>query len=93
MNSMSGCDIRLVFTLLKCLSLPYILGVDPPFKKFVRLGHTGTIKLVFRVTMWKIFLNNTDRTLDVAFSRLKGFSFTITLRQRPKGVTRILSVL
>ena len=30
----------------------------------------------------------TDRTLDVVFSRLRGFLFTITLRQTPKGVTR-----
>jgi len=28
--------------------------------------------------------NNTDRTLDVVFSRFKGFSVTITLRQKPK---------
>ncbi len=26
--------------------------------------------------------------LDVVFSRFRGFSFTITLRQKPKGVTR-----
>ena len=31
-------------------------------------------------------INKTDRTLDVVFSRFSGFSFTITLRQRPKGV-------
>ena len=30
----------------------------------------------------------TDRTLDVIFSRFRGFSFTITPRQKPKGVTR-----
>jgi len=28
----------------------------------------------------------TDRTLDVFFVRLWGFSFTITLRQKLKGV-------
>ena len=28
--------------------------------------------------------NNTDRTLDVVFSRFKGFLFTITLRQNYK---------
>ena len=27
--------------------------------------------------------------LDVVFSRFRGFSFTITLRKKPKGVTRI----
>ena len=31
--------------------------------------------------------NNTDRTLDDVLSRYRGFSFTITLRQSPKGVT------
>ena len=36
--------------------------------------------------------NNTDRRLDVVFSRLRGFSFTIIMRQRPKGVTRMLSI-
>ena len=35
--------------------------------------------------------NNTDRTLDVVFSRFRGFSFTITLRQKPKWVRRRLS--
>ena len=30
----------------------------------------------------------TDRTLDVVFSRFRGFSFTITLSQKPKGVPR-----
>ena len=34
---------------------------------------------------------NTDRTLDVVFSRFRGFSFIITLRQKPKEVTRMLS--
>ena len=29
---------------------------------------------------------NTDRTLDVVFSRFRGFSFTITLRQKSKVV-------
>ena len=28
----------------------------------------------------------TDKTLDVVFSRFRGFSFTITLRQKSKGV-------
>ena len=37
-------------------------------------------------------INNTDRTLDVVFSRLRDYSFTITLRQRPKGVTCMLSL-
>ena len=32
--------------------------------------------------------NNTDRTLDVVFSRFRGFSFTITLRQKHKRVPR-----
>ena len=32
----------------------------------------------------------TDRTLDIVFLRFLGFSFTITLRQKPKGVTRML---
>ena len=34
----------------------------------------------------------TDRTLDVVFSRFSSISFTITLRQKPKGVTRIIWV-
>ena len=33
-------------------------------------------------------INITDGTLDVVFSRFRGFSFTISLRQKPKGVTR-----
>ena len=37
-------------------------------------------------------INDTDRKLDVVFSRDRGFSFTITLMQRPKGVSRMLSV-
>ena len=36
--------------------------------------------------------NNTDKILDVVFSRFRGFSFTKTLRQRPKGVTHMLSL-
>ena len=43
-------------------------------------------------TIWWIhsLINNTDKTLDVVFSILWwGFSFIITLRQRPKGVTRV----
>ena len=35
---------------------------------------------------------NKDRTQDVAFSRFRVFSFTITLRQKPKGVTHMLSL-
>ena len=35
-------------------------------------------------------INITDRTLDVVFSRFRGFSFTKTLRQKPKGITRML---
>ena len=30
----------------------------------------------------------TDRALDVVFSRFRGLSFTLTLRQKPKGVPR-----
>ena len=38
--------------------------------------------------------NNTDRPLYVLFSRFSGFTFTISLRQKPKGVrTDSLSVL
>ena len=33
--------------------------------------------------------NNIDKTLDVVFSRFRGFSFTITLRQKPKKVMRM----
>ena len=33
--------------------------------------------------------DNTDRTLYVVDSKFRGFSFTITLRQRHKGFTRI----
>ena len=33
-------------------------------------------------------INNTDRKIDVVFSRLNGFSFTIILRQKPEGVPR-----
>ena len=33
-------------------------------------------------------INNTDRTLYVVFSRFRDFSFAITFRQRPEGVTR-----
>ena len=34
---------------------------------------------------------NTDRILDVIL-RFKSFSFTVTLRQKPKGITRMLSL-
>ena len=33
--------------------------------------------------------NKKDRTHDVVFSRFRGFSFTITLRKKPKGVTHM----
>ena len=36
--------------------------------------------------------NNTDKTLNVVFSRIRGFSFTITQWQKPKRVTRMLSL-
>ena len=36
--------------------------------------------------------NNTTITLDVVFSRFRVFSFTITLRQKPKRATRMLSL-
>ena len=46
--------------------------------------------------LWEKFshrlINNTERTLDVVFSRFRDFSFTRTLRQKPKGVTRMLSL-
>ena len=32
--------------------------------------------------------NNTDRTPDVFFSKFRDFSFTITLRQKPKGLRK-----
>ena len=35
-----------------------------------------------------ITITNTDKTIDVVFSGFRGFSFTITLRQKPKGVQR-----
>ena len=45
-------------------------------------------KTLSNLDITKIEINyNTDRTLDVVFSRFRGFSFTITLRQKPKGVT------
>ena len=34
--------------------------------------------------------NNPDRKLDVVFSRFSSFSFTMILRQWPKGVKRML---
>ena len=34
----------------------------------------------------------TDSTLDVVFSRFRSISFTITLREKPNGVTRIIWV-
>ena len=38
------------------------------------------------------YLMLTDRTLDVVYSRFRGISFTITLREKPKEVSRMLSV-
>ena len=37
--------------------------------------------------------NNTDKTLDFVFTRSRRFSFTITLWQKPKGVTCIFLCL
>ena len=42
-------------------------------------------------SIFPLINNNTERTLDVVFSRFRGFLFTISLRQKSKGVTRILS--
>ena len=46
-------------------------------------------EIFIKATLRDQFNDNTDRTLDVVFSRFRGFSFTITMRQKPKGVTRI----
>ena len=43
-------------------------------------------KLAYILIGVSIFLNIIDITLDVVFSIFWGFSFTITLRQRPKGL-------
>ena len=59
-------------------------------KLIIRLQHLNfsSVALILKTLM----KTNTDRTLDVVFSRFRGFSFTITLRQKPKGVTRMLSL-
>ena len=46
--------------------------------------------MVFFITAGKHhrLIKKTDRTLDVAFSRFEWNSFTITLRQNPRGVSR-----
>ena len=49
------------------------------------------IGTTYKLHLEHMINNNTDRTLDVVFSRFRGFSFTITLRLEPKGVTRMLS--
>ena len=46
-------------------------------------------KLAYILIGVSIFLNIIDITLDVVFSIFWGFSFTITLRQRPKGLTHM----
>jgi len=39
------------------------------------------------ITRYRTRINNiTDRTPDLVCSRYRGSSFTITLRQKPKGV-------
>ena len=43
------------------------------------------------VFLYHRLIKITDRKLDVVFSRFRGFSFTITLRQTPKGDARMLS--
>ena len=54
----------------------------------LNVKHNGNNIRILRILQSQ-FNNNTDRTLDVVFSRFRGFSFTITLRQRLKGVTRM----
>ena len=49
------------------------------------------LKRLLRICILSQIKNSTNRTLDVVFSRFNCFSFTITLRQKPKEVTRVLS--
>ena len=39
--------------------------------------------------IYPLINNNTDRTLDVVFAIFKGILFTITVSQKPEGVTRM----
>ena len=41
-----------------------------------------------KVLLLRLITILVDRTIDVVFSRFRVFSFTITLRKKPKGVTR-----
>ena len=57
-----------------------------------RMRNIFNNKILF-ITFIPQINNNTDRRLDVVFQDLGGFSFTITLRKKPKGVNRMLSIL
>ena len=51
-----------------------------------------TVVLAKIISVNHRLINKTNRTLDVVFYRFRSFSFTITLRQKPKEVTRMLSL-
>ena len=62
----------------------YILSYTSYFEKLQNLSfslyYTHYVVQILRIIFPQIY-NNTDRTLDVVFSRFRGFSFTITMRQ------------
>ena len=65
---------------------------DCKLSKLAKKGFTLTGRKTRVWILWLSFIHrlitNTDRTLDVVFSRFKVFSFTVILRQKPNGVTR-----
>ena len=64
-----------------------------PNKKKGKIFSSNTsVVLAKIVSVNHRLINKTDRTLDVVFYRFRSFSFTITLRQKPKEVTRMLSL-
>ena len=67
------------FSNLKLLELKYLWKCLRCFSKNCSVATIATID----------YFTIPDRTLDVVFSKFRGFSFTITLRQQPKGVRRI----
>ena len=60
------------------------------YNSFVGVKNLFVYVFLHTVVFSHRLISNTDRALEVVFSIFRGFPFTITLRQRPKGVTRML---
>ena len=74
----------------KCLSKIILFKDFSDILSFLK--YLKTFRASSNITDYALIKSNTDRTLNVFFQIFKGLPFTITLRQRPKAVTRMLSV-